>query len=83
VVRDRAGALPAGAVAVAFVMQALAVGALLDRFWGSTDTGLVASVQAALAWSPWPAAVVVVGWLALLAGFVAAFVCCVRQAGTP
>jgi hypothetical protein len=39
-------------------------------------------VQAALAWSPWPAAVVVVGWLVLLAGFVAAFVCCVRQAGT-
>lgn len=57
--------LPAAMLSMTIAMQAVALGVVVRFYWGGTTP--VGRLSSALAWSPWPPAVVVTLWLATMA----------------
>jgi 4-amino-4-deoxy-L-arabinose transferase-like glycosyltransferase len=71
----RRGPGPRAVLVVALAMQLLGARAVLDRIWGGAGVSLREELDTALAWSPWPRALVLaiaaVGTLGAVAGAVA------------
>lgn len=65
----------------AVALQALAVRAMLDHWWGAADASLSERFDAWMAWSPWPSGLVAVVLVAFGIAIVGAAVALIRDLG--
>ncbi|MEO6712664.1 MAG: glycosyltransferase family 39 protein [Mycobacteriales bacterium] len=63
--------LPVGVLAGAVLLHARAITSVLSWHWNGAADGAGSALGAAAAWAPWPAAMVVLGWLAAIAACIA------------
>jgi 4-amino-4-deoxy-L-arabinose transferase-like glycosyltransferase len=59
--------LPVGVLAGALLLHARSVISVLDWHWNGATDGLPSALRSAAAWAPWPSALVVLEWLAVIA----------------
>ncbi len=59
--------LPVGVLAAASLLHARSVSSVLDWHWNGAADGLPSALRSAAAWAPWPSALVMLEWLAVIA----------------